>query len=427
MTHSSPRPAPPARSAEGHAAWIGALFCMLLAALTGALYRWGLITGETLGLGLGDIRHAHSHLMYLGWVTPAVMGLLASRLPALTGRPVGFFAQASAGLAILCALVSWPLFAWYGYRPVAIGTANIPLAAAASGFAMLAWYGWWFAFRRATRGVEPTPALRLWEMAHVMLFVATVGAWLLAFGGLAGAPHLLVEAGKHVFLDVFAEGWLVLALLGLAVHDLGGRAARGSLALFALIPLAFAITMPVGDVPWGLRAVAGGASILVGGALIFEVGRLLRASGPSPWRLPLALLGMKGGAQILAGVLPFVDWGQMHGLRILYLHLLLLGAVSLGLVAAAELRWGRRVGASVLRGAVLALLATLVPLSGYWPGALAGPWILRVAFAGAALASGAIAWLLVEEAGRAWWAPQRAREPSQRLPTDVTAQASSAT
>ena len=36
------------------------------------------------GLSLGNIRHAHSHLMYMGWVTPALMALVAHAVDFLT-------------------------------------------------------------------------------------------------------------------------------------------------------------------------------------------------------------------------------------------------------------------------------------------------------------------------------------------------------
>ena len=39
--------------------------------------------------------------------------------------------------------------------------------------------------------------------------------------------------------------------------------------------------------------------------------------------------------QLVLGVWPGVWWAELHSLRVLYLHLMLLGFVTLGLVAAA--------------------------------------------------------------------------------------------
>ena len=66
-------------------AWQGALAFFVLAGLTGVLFRFGVAEGVTFGFNLGYIRHAHSHTMYFGWVTPALMALIASRLPELGG------------------------------------------------------------------------------------------------------------------------------------------------------------------------------------------------------------------------------------------------------------------------------------------------------------------------------------------------------
>lgn len=56
-------------------AWWGALACFILAGATGFLFRLGLSTGTTAGLDLTNVRHAHSHLMLLGFVT---LGLVAA-------------------------------------------------------------------------------------------------------------------------------------------------------------------------------------------------------------------------------------------------------------------------------------------------------------------------------------------------------------
>jgi len=74
-------------------------------------------------------------------------------------------------------------------------------------------------------------------------------------------------------------------------------------------------------------------------------------------------------------------WGQQNGLRVLYLHLLLLGFVTLGLVAAAREVWGGEAvpGQRWLVFTVLILLLTLLPLTGLWPEALRGRWALQLA------------------------------------------------
>ncbi|HET8984380.1 MAG TPA: hypothetical protein VFN03_01350, partial [Trueperaceae bacterium] len=73
----------------------------------------------------------------------------------------------------------------------------------------------------------------------------------------------------------------------------------------------------------------------------------------------------------------FVRWN----LRVLLLHAFLLGAVTLGLVAAIRTLLSPRafVPVRTLALSVLVLLVCLVPLTGLWPTSLAGRWMLWAA------------------------------------------------
>ena len=65
------------------------LGALVIAAWTGVLMRFGMVYGfPGWAQNFGAIRHAHSHLMYFGWVTLALMAMIWQRLPALTGRPL---------------------------------------------------------------------------------------------------------------------------------------------------------------------------------------------------------------------------------------------------------------------------------------------------------------------------------------------------
>jgi len=68
--------------------WKAALVCFIIAGATGSLMRFGMLYGYPAGLQFVNVRHAHSHLMYFGWVTPALMALIAANLPRVTGRQV---------------------------------------------------------------------------------------------------------------------------------------------------------------------------------------------------------------------------------------------------------------------------------------------------------------------------------------------------
>src|SRR6056297_3459185 len=56
------------------------LISFILAAATGALFRYGLIFPLPAGLALDNIRHAHTHLMFFNWISPPVMAWMATLL-----------------------------------------------------------------------------------------------------------------------------------------------------------------------------------------------------------------------------------------------------------------------------------------------------------------------------------------------------------
>jgi hypothetical protein len=80
---------------------------------------------------------------------------------------------------------------------------------------------------------------------------------------------------------------------------------------------------------------------------------------------------------LLATLIPSAArWATIAGLRIPYLHWLLLGFVTLGLVSAAQERWGAAAipGRRWLTLAVILLIISLMPLSSLWPPFLRGTW-----------------------------------------------------
>ncbi len=365
--------------------WAGALGCFVLAGTTGALFRFGLLTGLPAGLQFSNIRHAHSHLMYFGWVTPLLMALMVSRLPQLIGRPLTRRFGPTIAAALLLGLLAYPFFLLYGYSLAEIGGKRLPLSMMAVSLPGFAWYAFVWQYWRETRGVRRPFALQLWDAALIALVVASLGGV-----GRVGLVILKVsepfwgEAMVHLFLDLFSDGWFILALLGLvyAVYPRAETAwARRGTALVAVgLPATILLGIPSALVPEPLRLVGGVGGALVGAGLLLHVAALWPhiAAG---WRIPLAFLALKAAAE-LSLVVPALDhWGEATGLRIPYLHWLLLGFVSLGLVQAAWERWDvtTRASRAWLTGAILALQLSLIPLTNLWPAAWAGRWALWLA------------------------------------------------
>lgn len=368
--------------------WRGALGCLALAGSTGALIRFGLLYGFPLELQYANVRHAHSHLMILGWVTPALMALIIAWLPRVTGRPLSAQLQTRFRVTMVTifvlALLAYASFLFYGYQAMPNG---LPLSAMAAGLNMLAWYVFIYLYWQATRGIRRSVLpLRLWDAALAFLTLASMGAW-----GIAVVARLQLQnplwslALTHLFLDLLAEGWLVLGVLGLA-HATQPAAAthllarHGETLLVTGLPVVFLLAIPVNMVPTSARAVGSLGGVLVALGLVGQLATLWPATSTS-WKPPLAFLGLKTVTGFIVTIPTAALWVESAGLRISYLHWLLLGFVTLGLIAAAEVTWGKVAvrGRRWLTVAVIVLLLTLIPLTRLWPTVLSGRWAFVVA------------------------------------------------
>lgn len=368
--------------------WHAALGCFVLAGATGALFRFGMVYGLPAGLELVNVRHAHSHLMYFGWVTPALMALVGTHLARAYGLADVPFRRLAA-LTVGLALLAYRPFLRYGYQPVPMGGARLPLATIAASLNILAWYAFAVQYVRVTRRrLRPLP-VRLWDAGLVFLGLASLGAW-----GRAVLVALDVQdpfwaaALVHLFLDLFSDGWFVLELLGIAYALLPGRPPEGARRATALVviglPVTFLLGTPTALTPPAWRWVAGAGGVLVSLGLLRHV-RLLWPRLDIGWRVALAFLGLKALGELGISVPAVAAWAEANGLRVPYLHWLLLGFVTLGLVAAAAQTWGEVAVPDrwAFVADVLAIQASLLPLTGLWPSALTGRWaFVVVAWAG---------------------------------------------
>lgn len=365
-----------------HKYFLCAVAVFILAASTGAFLRFGVFYGMA-GLNYANVRHAHSHLMYFGWVTPAIIALMAAQMPRVIGRPLSPWFGRFIPLLISLGLLAYPPFLLFGYRSVAIGDAQMPVAVIAASLNVMAWWGFAVVYWRQVAGAPPTRVLRLWNAAVVLLLLSTIGTV-----GLPIVTFARVEdpfwsvAFTHVFLDLFSEGWFVLGILGLAyaaVPQAAGHpwAQRSGDLLIVGLPVVFLLYLPVSMVPPAVRLVGSIGGLLVVAGTLGNVVALWSAAD-SAWRAPLAFLALKAITQIGILIPPIAQWAEAARLRVPYLHWLLLGFATLGLFAAAERLWGVG-GRRWMTVAVVALTATLMPLTGLWPLGLGGLWTLHAA------------------------------------------------
>ena len=371
-----------------------ALAALVIAAWTGVLMRFGMVYGFPFwAQNFGAIRHAHSHLMYFGWVTLGLMALIWHRLPALTGRPLPRGVRWQMAATALMALLSFPAFWANGYGLTQIGPARLPLGAMVAAWNGLTWFVFIGFYARATRGlpVRPVP-VQLWDWALFLLLLASGGALgLMALVFTRAENPFLQQFFLHQFLDLFAVGWFSLALLGVLwsmVEEPPRRLPTFSLAL--LVTPTFLLGMSPGSLSPLLFWVAALANVGAATLLAVHGVQLWRRRADLGPMLAPALAGLAGvvlvaGALLWPGVWEENAGGQM---RVFYLHNLLLLWVSTALLGAIEVAFPG-VGRRTLRWAnavwVIGVVAMVVALVGLALAPRVGmsqlPWLHGAAWA----------------------------------------------
>lgn len=370
--------------------WRIVLGVFALAGSTGALMRFGLMYGFPWGLQFSNVRHAHSHLMYFGWVMPGLMALIAMRMPLVTQRPLSPRFRLPIILAIISGLISYIPFMLYGYRPALIAGRQLPLGVMAAGLNITGWYVFIWAYWQETRGLRRNYPLKLWDTAVAFLIFASLGGW-----GLPIVTFLDVQdpfyslALTHIFLDLFAYGWFVLALLGLIYSGypqlVGHPLARRSFYLtISGLPVLFLLGMPSHVVPPAARWLGSVGGVMVGFGILGHIVTLW-AVVHRRWKIPLFFLGLTAVSILASTIPPVAQWALQHGVRILFLHWLLLGFTSLSVMTIAEEIWGSQFvwGRKWFTLSVILLILTLFPISGLWFPVLKGRWTVQVVAWGA--------------------------------------------
>lgn len=387
--------------------WQWAMFSFVVAGLTGFLYRLGFLIPLPFELNLENIRHAHSHLMFFGWAS--LLPLYFIKLDIVPGYHAAIGVRLMRfGLwsVLVFGLLSFPFFMIWGYSSVPIGESMLPLSVIFSGLVMIGWYVFMTGYL-ITRYRKHNFIANVWfEGALVMLFISSMGAWgvglvqMLHFGG-----PLFGKALTHFFLATFVEGWVVLVLLGLIVKALNiteEDLMLSPVVLVGLIAIGAPLTFPYGIteslVSLNLSVAARMGGVLVAeGVLLFVYSIIWARKGRlGLWIWPLLFLGLKGIMQLIAAVSPAGFWLSEYGIRILYLHVLLLGAfttgVSVYLMEGLKISKGYFYG---VLGSVSLVIFSLVLMTSFWPSVLSGIWIYT--------ALAVVAILPVFVMGIFWW------------------------
>ncbi|MEX1062157.1 MAG: hypothetical protein WEC12_01025 [Balneolaceae bacterium] len=291
---------------------------------------------------------------------------------------------------LIFGLLSWLFFLVYGYHSVSFGAVSLPLSVMLSGLVMLTWYGFMVGYMVVRSAMEHMSATVWYDMALLMLFISSLGAWGVSVLQLAEVQNqLFTTAMTHFFLSVFTEGWVVLALLAILIQAL--KVEEEDLLFSSGILSVVILTGACLTFPYGISKVlltpeligaARFGGLLVSAGLVLTLYSLVKKSERgSVWIWPLGLLFLKALMQLGASVVPAAFWLSDHALRIFYLHLLLLGALTLCGSA-----WLHQVNHRMpkihflsVSFSVVVVLFSLLMLIDLWPFALKGLWVYHFA------------------------------------------------
>lgn len=385
--------------------WGAALASFVLAAGTGAYYRFSLL--YPLPGVLEFVRHAHSHLMFFSWVTPALIMLVGLALTrrGLNTRGFGLLAL----LAVVGGLATYLPFLKSGYHMASWwGSKPLPISMLVSGANGAVWYSLIALYLRATWRRPRDRVLRLLDGAITLMVVSTMAVAGLAYIGASGqVQRVMMLALVDWFLTVFADGWFGLAILALAAFHVSAQ----RLARFPLVVLIWTLVAAISvrsvarfgsnglALGWtsAIDALASAVAAVVWLVLVSalwptategELAGTPEAGTPLPRgaalllrQLALVLLAVKGVVELIGAIPAAHAWVFQQSLHIFFLHAFLLGAVSLSLIAAMRTAGGTGAfrGAVAFTLAVAVMVAALLPFTPLWPRALAGVWALHAA------------------------------------------------
>ncbi|MBO6795305.1 MAG: hypothetical protein JJ895_15470 [Balneolaceae bacterium] len=365
-----------------------AIAFFILAGITGVLFRMGMLGADIFGLSLQNIRHAHSHLMFFGWAGFLPLIIASNAQSHAASKKWTVLQQRAIWAIVVLSPITFFFFLLWGYHPVAIGEAQLPLAAILSSFVMIAWYAFAFGYWRS-KPEKSKPFQSWFSVALLMLIVSSLGAWGVGALQFFDIENILIpKAMTHFFLGTFTEGWVVLIVMGLIVRALKLQSSDFFLSQSTLqtmiafgAPITFAFGMPnsmlTNELLWSARI---GGMISSAAILIFCFGALKSVwRTNSIWLWPVVLLGTKALIVLITSLFPNELWLSDHNLRILYLHILLLGAFTIAGFGWMHSHFNTtRQSFNLIVYSCLAVLISLVLPTNVVPTPMKGLWVFYV-------------------------------------------------
>ncbi|MBI4319928.1 MAG: hypothetical protein HY675_15675 [Chloroflexi bacterium] len=285
-----------------------AISCVL-----GLALRASFIWPEVLaGLSFANVRHAHSHVAYFGWVSLAIMGLIYHVLPTSTesDEQVEGLSTVHLALGTISSLGALVTFALAGYS---MGSGMFSM------INMATWYIFGYAVYRILRSRKApiSPAVAAMAISAIFLLLASVGVLAITTTAMSRLENLaLREVALRYYLNVFDEGWFGLGVMGLLyalVPRMAGRELHSrslawvqvGMAAVAIVPASLAYVSSgiiAGPLAY-VGAAAAGAVAVSEMLFVYNIGRtIVEGRRNLLGRFPTPALGGQGRPPLQTGI-----------------------------------------------------------------------------------------------------------------------------
>lgn len=310
-----------------------ALIWLLVAALMGVWLRWQAWGAPPLVFNFRFLTHAHSHLMFLGWVYNALAALLiVGFLPGQPGRVyVWLWAGLQAGL--LGMAVFFPL---QGYAAGSITFSTLHMALAG-----------WLGLRLWLDAGKPGFAFTALRWSIVFLLVSSLGPFALGYVmAKGGQATIWYNLAIYFYLHFQYNGWMLFALLAILLRHLPETDGRIGPAIHLLAggcAATYAVSALWTDPPLPVYLLAGAGVVLQlrGALMLMRVWQAVSwaTAWPQTWSRRFAALAfysflLKLAVQTQAlwpglGRMVFLNRNWLIG----YFHLVFIGVITAALIA----------------------------------------------------------------------------------------------
>ena len=311
------------------------LIFLFIGSLLGVALRFQLYSALP-GINYTNLLHGHSHIMFLGWIFNAVYLSFVRNFVPQNNHP--FYKKLFIALQIVNAgmLISFPM---QGYGPIsiALSTAHTLMTFLFS-----------VAFFKHTRGSH-SESLRLAKFAIFFLILSAVGPFSLAYISSQGMQQTpWYNYSVYFYLHFQYNGFFFLSIASLLVNVLEPNAEVKTIFrrilnwfIIATIPTYFlSVLFSNPGIVFNIIGIAGAMLQVIGFAVmlywVFRNHKIVasRFPGTAPFLLVILFaLGVKTILQLISGFPQYAALAyELRPIVISYLHLVLIGVVSLFLL-----------------------------------------------------------------------------------------------